>query len=97
MSESTGTPEHVASPQPEKPFNPADMLRTMYTIGADELWFEEHGSEPDRGSEDYQKFVDGKLAPIDFQNRQGWQKNAELEEELGSAAIRRTQRLLGSK
>lgn len=84
MSESQKYPDM----RPTTPTS-GERLRTLYTIGVDQLWVEEHGLEPDRESDKYKAFSDEQLSGIDFENRQDWQKNAVKEKALSEAANRR--------
>lgn len=77
---------------PEQKINSADMLRTMYTTGADQLYFEETGQEPvvdGVRTQEAKAYADNLLAPINFEDRTNWQQNAELEMKLSQASNRR--------
>ncbi|QQS59099.1 hypothetical protein IPN35_05970 [Candidatus Peregrinibacteria bacterium] len=70
-------------------------LRPMYEGGVEELWFEEFGTEPDRESPEFKAYLEKKLRPIDFENRQGWERNSTLETQIVEAMGRKLRRALG--
>ena len=87
------------SPETKK-INPADLLKTLYGSGADQMYEEETGERAivdGARTQEAQQYVNKKLAPIDFNNRQNWQKNANLESDLAKAASQRLKNALGIK
>lgn len=81
----------------EQSVNSADMLRTMYTTGADQLFFKKTGQEPivnGNRTPEAKAYADTLLDPINFEDRTNWQKNANLEMKLSQASNRRLKSFL---
>lgn len=85
------------NPEAKTKVGSAELLRTMYETGADQLYEEETGEKAVAGgvrTPEAQAYVDAKLASINFEDRSKWQNNAELELTLSQASSRRLQSLL---
>jgi hypothetical protein len=105
MSEfSLDTPSRVAPKKSEtSAVSGVDLLRSMYEVGAAQLWKEKFGTEPDIGDKEYATYLDTLFKHINFDDRTKWREGvgllgkffggSDLEQGLIEAANRRLNEL----